>query len=212
VAAVGDVVGERRDLCLGARLRIQFQIVLGAVLGHEARHPPPQRAVVLDHALERLPGQVEAVKFGIAPLQARDHAQRLRVVIEAAICGERRIERLLAGMPERAVPEIMGERHGLGEVLVQRQGARRGARDLRDLERVGEAAAEVVALVAYEHLGFVLEAAKRRAVHDAIAIALERAAQRIVRLGMAPPPAALRTARERRERPPGAAVDAEAAI
>ena len=115
-------------------------------------------------------------------------------------------------MTERAVPEIVGERDGLREVLVQSEGARRGAGDLRDLERVREPAAEMIALVADEHLGFVLEAAERGAVHDAIAVALERAAQRIFGLGMAPPPTALRMARVGGERPAGAAVDAGATV
>ena len=39
VVAVGDVVGERRDLRLGAGVRGELEIVPGAVLGDEARHP-----------------------------------------------------------------------------------------------------------------------------------------------------------------------------
>jgi hypothetical protein len=70
----------------------------------------------------------------------------------------------------------------------------------------------VIALVAHEHLRLVLEAAERGAVHDAVAVALERAAERVVRLGVRPPPAALGMARKRREHPARAAVDAEAAV
>src|SRR5665647_2402213 len=40
-----------------------------------------QRAVVLDQAFERFPGQVEAVEAGIAALQIGDDAQRLGVVV-----------------------------------------------------------------------------------------------------------------------------------
>ena len=190
----------------------QLEIVPGAVLGDEARYPAAQRAVVLDHALERLPGQIEAVELRVAALETGHHAQRLGVVIEPAMRGERRIQRLLAGMAERAVPEVVGERHGFREVLIQRERARRGAGDLRDLERVREARAEVIALVAHEHLRLVLEAAERGAVHDAVAVALERAAQRVVGFRVSPPPAALGMTRKRRERPAGAALDAEAAV
>jgi hypothetical protein len=49
-------------------------------------------------------------------------------------------------------------------------------------------------------------------VHDAVAVALERAAQRVVGLRVRAPAAALGLARKRRERPAGAALDAEAAV
>jgi hypothetical protein len=70
----------------------------------------------------------------------------------------------------------------------------------------------MVALVAHEHLRLVLEAAERGAVHDAVPVALERAAQRAVGLRVRPPAAALGVARKGRERPAGAALDAEAAV
>ena len=43
-----------------------------------------ERAVVLDEPLQRLPGQIEAVEVGVAPLEPGDDAQRLGVVVEAA--------------------------------------------------------------------------------------------------------------------------------
>ena len=70
----------------------------------------------------------------------------------------------------------------------------------------------MVALMAHEHLCLVLETAERGAVHDPVAVALERAAERIVGLGMTAPSAPLRMARVRCERPAGAAVEAEAAV
>ena len=64
---------------------------------------------------------------GVAALQRRHDAQRLGVVVEAAEVRQARIERALAGMAERRVAEIMGERQRLGEVLVEpeRAGERR---------------------------------------------------------------------------------------
>src|SRR3954467_5250851 len=81
--------------------------------------PFGQRAVVLDDALQRLPGQVEAVEIRIAVLQRRDDAQRLGVVVEAAMVPEAGIERPLPGMAERGMAEVMGERQRLREVLVE---------------------------------------------------------------------------------------------
>jgi hypothetical protein len=89
----------------------------------------------------------------------------------------------------------VGQRHGLGEILVEAQDPRRGARDLGNLEGVGEPGAKVIALVIDEHLGLVLEAAECGAVHDPVAVALERAAQAAGGLGMAPAPTVVGLAR-----------------
>jgi hypothetical protein len=123
-----------------------------------------------------------------------DHAQGLRVVIEAPKLGEHGIEGELAGMAEGAVPEVVGERHGFREVLVEPQGARGCAGDLGYLQRMGQPGAEVIALMIDEHLGLILEAPERGAVHDPIAIALEGAAQAAGGLGMAPAATVVRVA------------------
>ncbi len=133
-------------------------------------------------------------------------------MVEAAVGGECRVQRLLAGVAERAVAEVVGERHGLREILVEGERARRGAGDLGDLEGVGQAGAEVVAFVVDEHLGLVLEAAEGGAVDDPVAVALERAAQRALRLGVAAAAAALGIAGVGRQRPAGGALEAEAAV
>ena len=80
----------------------------------------------------------------------------------------------LTGMTKRRVPEIVSERNRLGEFFVQAQHLRDGARDLRDLERVCEAGAIVIAGRREEHLRLVLQPPERLAVNDAVAIALER--------------------------------------
>ena len=69
------------------------------------------------------------------------------------------------------------------EVLVEAERPRDGARDLRDLERVGQPRAVVVALGGDEDLRLVLEPPERAAVHDPVAVALERRAQPAVGLG-----------------------------
>ena len=80
-------------------------------------------------------------------------------------------------MAERRVPEIVSERDRLGEVLVESEGTRDGARDLSDLERVGQAGAVVVAFRGEEDLGLVREAPERFGVEDLVAVALEIVAQ-----------------------------------
>ena len=107
-------------------------------------------------------------------------------MIETAVGTHQLVEHLLAGVSERRMAEVVRERDRLGEFLIQPEGARDRARDLRGLHRVREAGAVVVALVIDEDLGLVLEAAERGAMDYAIAIALEAGAHRMVGLGDAP--------------------------
>ena len=88
----------------------------------------------------------------------------------------------LADVAERRVAEVVAEPDRLGEVLVEPERARDGARDLRDLERVRHARAVVIALGRDEDLRLVLQAPERLAVHDPVAVALQRRAQRAVGL------------------------------
>src|SRR3954451_18471468 len=102
------------------------------------------------------------------------------------------IERLLAGMTERRVAEIMRQRQRLGEVLVEAESARDGAGDLRDFDTVSQAGAIMVALVIDEDLGLVLEAPERGRMDDAVAVALKRRAQVAFRLRVEPAAAVFR--------------------
>ena len=131
---------------------------------------------VVEDAVAHLEREVEAAAVA---LEHVDDAQRVLVVAEAAVeaLAQRAVERRLAGVPEGRVPEVVAEADRLGEVLVEAQRARDGARDPDGLERVREARAVVVALGRDEDLRLVLEAPERLAVGDAVAIALEGAAQ-----------------------------------
>ena len=59
-------------------------------------------------------------------------------MVEPACVGERRIERILTGMAERRVPEVVGQAQGFGEVLVEAERPGDGPADLRDFEAVGQ--------------------------------------------------------------------------
>ena len=153
-----------------------------------------ERAVVLDQALQRFPGQIQAVEIRIAALQRGDDAQGLGIVIEAAERGEAGIERALAGMAERRMAEIVGERQRLGEVFVETEPAGERARYLGHFERMREPRAVMIALVEDEDLGLVLEAAERGRMDDAVAVAAEGAAALARGLGMEPAAAMARIA------------------
>jgi hypothetical protein len=115
-------------------------------------------------------------------------------VIEAAERVEAFVERPLAGMAERRMAEIVGERQRLGQILVESERAGERARHLGDFERVGEPGAVMVALVEDEDLGLVLEPPERGGMDDAVAVAAEGAAACAGRLRMEPPAALPRIA------------------
>ena len=108
-------------------------------------------------------------------------------MVEAAEAGHLPLQLLLAGVAERRMAEVVGERDGLGEIGVEahRRGERAG--DLRHLQRVGQPGAVLVALVGDEHLGLLLQAPERRGVDDAVAVAGEGRARAAVGLRIAAP-------------------------
>ena len=132
---------------------------------------------MLGEALQRLPAEVEPVEIRIGVLEAGHEPQAVAVVVEAAGIGERLPQRILAGMAERRVAEVVGEAQGLGQVLVEAERARHGAADLRDLDRMGQADAEMVAVGGDEHLRLVAQAAEGDRMDDAVAVALENVAR-----------------------------------
>src|SRR3970040_1234550 len=93
-------------------------------------------------------------------------------MLKPAVVPHAFVQRVLTGMPERRVPEVVGQGDGLGQIFVERKRPGDGTADLGYLDRVRQARAEQVALVVDENLGFVFQPAKRRAVNDAVAVAL----------------------------------------
>ena len=132
-----------------------------------------------------------AVAHVVAEVQPRavslehvDHAQRVLEVAEAAAVAlaQAAVENRLADVAERRVAEVVAQADRLGQVLVERERPSDRPRDLRDLERVGQPSAVVVALRRDEDLRLVLQAPERLGVHDPVAVALQRGAQAAVGL------------------------------
>ena len=127
------------------------------------------------------------VEFGVVAFQRGHDPHRLRVVIEPAKGRHEGVQRLLAGMAEGRMAQIVGQRHGLGEFRVEPQRSRDRARHLRDFDRMGQARAVIIALVLDEDLRLVLEAPEGRSVDDPVAIALKARAEFALRLVVEPP-------------------------
>ena len=119
------------------------------------------RGAMLEDAFAAFEGEIETGELRVPFLELVDHAQRLQVVLEAAVVAHAFVERVLAGVSEGRVPEVVGEADGLGQRLVDAQRARHGAADLRDFQRMRDARAVEIALVVHEDLGLVDEATKR---------------------------------------------------
>ena len=112
--------------------------------------------------------------------------QSVAVMVEAAVLGHAGVQRVLAGMAEGGMAEIVAKRDGFREIIVELKRPSERARDLRDLDRMGEASAEMVALVIDEHLGLMGEPAEGGRMDDAVAVALELGPRRRRRLGDKP--------------------------
>jgi hypothetical protein len=108
-------------------------------------------------------------------------------VLESSIRLHEAVEDTFAGMSEGRVAEVVRKRYRLAEILVEAERAAERTGDLRGFDRMRQACSVVVAFMVDENLGLVLEPAKRRAVNDAIAIALERQAEAVLGLGVHPP-------------------------
>jgi hypothetical protein len=63
--------------------------------------------LVLVEAGPQLPGQVQAGVGGVAELQFLHPAHALDVVVEPAVARHQLVQRLLARVPERAVPDVV---------------------------------------------------------------------------------------------------------
>ena len=181
VVVVGDLIGKVGDLCLEARLSALDEPL--TQLPELAR--VAQRAV-LEDPFAALESEVKSTKGRVALLELIHDPQRLQVVLEAAVVAHALIQRVLAGMAEGSMSQVVSETDRLGERLIQPERECDRARDLRHLDRVRDACAVQVALVVDEHLGLVDEAAESVGVDDAIAVALELAAKLRLRLGVVP--------------------------
>ncbi len=88
---------------------------------------------MLRQAFEGFPREVQSVEGQIFAFERRHDAQRLGVVVEAAVSLHGAIERALAGVAERGMAEVMRQRDRLGQILVEAELAGDRAGDLGDL-------------------------------------------------------------------------------
>ena len=177
MTVVRDLVGEIRDLRLERRLRRALPSRLCALV----------KARVFLQSLAHLVAEIQAREFRVAQLDHVHDAQALLIVIEAAVLVHQLVERLLARVPKGRMPEVVRERDDLGEILIQPERARDGARDVRDFKSVRKPRAQVIAGAVQKDLRLVFQPPERAAVDHTRAVALVIRAMRMLRLGMDAP-------------------------
>jgi hypothetical protein len=172
---VGDFIGKVDELRLDGRKLVEevcgeLRMLGGCVV-----------ARVLDDAFADTQREVQAAKRGVAFFEPGDDAQRVQVVIEAeAVSPEGAVQRLFSGVAKWRMADVVDQRQRFGERHIQAKGRRQGARDLRDFERMRQAAAEMiggaVAWQVREDLRFSGETAKGPGMQDARSVACEGSA------------------------------------
>ena len=113
VIVVGDGIGEVRKLRLESGLR-----AIEESLADIAEQPRVLHGAMLEHAFAAFEREIEAGELRVAFLEFIDDSQRLQVVLEAAVFAHAFVERVLAGVAERRVPEVVREADGLGQRFI----------------------------------------------------------------------------------------------
>ena len=130
--------------------------------------------------------QVQPGEARVAVFERLDDAERVQIMIEALPkAAHLAVQLVFAGVRKRGMPDVVAEGERLGEVLIQLQSGGYGAGDLRNLDGVRQAVAEMVGDAGRKNLHLVFEAAEGPRVNDAVAIALELVAIRVRKLGVA---------------------------
>ena len=114
-----------------------------------------------------MPSRTSNVRFspgnrGIRILEKLDDAERLQIVIETiAETAHQAVELGFARVAEGRMADVMRQREGFGQIFVKTQHSGHGARDLRHLDGMGQAVAEMIGQAGRENLRFIFQPSKR---------------------------------------------------
>ena len=87
-------------------------------------------------------------------------------------------------MPKGRMADVVNQRKRLGQIFVQAKRRRNRPGDLRDLNRVGQAAAKMIGRAAGEYLGLPRKAPEGTGLHNAFAVTLKRRTRGTQRCGI----------------------------
>ena len=155
VIVIGDFIGKVTDL--------RFQRGLLAFekpFAQCAQLPGVFCRTVFDDSFAGFEAEIQSFERRVTLFEQIDDAQTLQVMFKAATIAHATMQRLLSGVAEGRVSEIMRQRDGFDQIFVQPQRPGDTATDLRYLQGVRQAGSEQVALVVDEDLRFVFETSK----------------------------------------------------
>src|SRR5271163_1357556 len=111
---------------------------------------------------------------GVPLLEVLDNAQGMKIVVKAeAVLAHGGVESAFPRVSKRRMPDVVDQREGLGQVLIQAKRTRNRAGDRRDLESVRQAATEMVGIAVGKNLRLASHASEGTGMGHASAIALE---------------------------------------
>ena len=111
-------------------------------------------------ALADFPGEIESGKSRVLLFEFLDNSETLSVVLEPTVILHEPVESVFPIVTEGGMTEVMGEGDGLGQILVEPQGAGDVSGDGRHLHGMCEPGAEVITRAVQENLGLVLQSAE----------------------------------------------------
>jgi hypothetical protein len=173
VIVVSDFVGQIADLRFHRGLRATDE-----TFAQFAQPASVFRGTMLDDAFACLETQVKPLEGRVTLLEQVHRAQTLQIVLEPAVVAHAIVERVLSGVTKRGVSQVVRKRNRFNQILVELQGTRYPACNLRNLEAVCQTRTEQVALMIDEDLGLVFKAPERRGVHNSVPVALKFPAMR----------------------------------
>ena len=126
---------------------------------------------VIQDAVNDLPGQVQP--FAVL-LQNLHHPCALLIVGKAARTDL--IQSLFSGVTKRCMSQIMAQRNGLHQILIQSESLGNGTGNLRNLQCMSETVSVMISLRRQKNLSLILQSAKRLTVKNPVSVPLKYSA------------------------------------
>src|SRR6267143_7291921 len=100
---------------------------------------------MLDDSFTNLKRQIQAGEIQVALLELLDDTKRVQIVIEpAAVRAHQLVKLAFPRMAERRVPDVMHQSQRFGEIGIEPERSRHGARDLGHFQRMCETIAKMI--------------------------------------------------------------------
>src|SRR5260363_211754 len=128
---------------------------------------------MFQNTFARFKAKIESVKTAVPLFEFIDHHQTLQIVFKAAVFAHACVERVLPGMAERRMTEIVRERNRFDERFIPAQIARDRTRNLRHYQAMREPGPEQISFIIDKNLRFVFQPSERSAMNTPDTVTLK---------------------------------------